>query len=451
MLAYIQTYYIEMKYGMAFIITQISFVVFGILLLNDLTFSLKAIIKKAAEILLWLVGFIIFNIYYSKILDENFLYLIPYGLFIFFYAKFASKYSASTRILRSFLYGSSFILILSISKSFGVIRETVNIEFIQNMDLTSITSVLGFIFITFFLHKFSTESFRYVPNFSILLMVAISIFSCLTHFTFTNFIYDTGLKTEAYNALMCIIFWILEMMAYYMCYSVASEYSQNVDLMAMQHKAEVDKEVYRFSKQNYEEMSSLRHEIKNHKAYMLSLLQNRDYVKLEEYFQESVVETSDLFQFIDCGNVVINNIINYEITKAKAYGVTIETKIAVPEELPFRETDICSLLSNLLDNAIEACTRQNKRDKIIQFKIWQDNHYLFIKVENPIDDIISKKERLSLKTTKLNSSTHGYGTKVIHMIVERYKGYVKYKIHEEHFVADVMLLSVLKTDNSKKI
>ncbi len=449
MLDYIQTYYIDMEYGRAFIITQVSFVVFGILLLNDLVFSFKAIFKKIIEILLWLIGFIIFSSYYHRILDSYFLYLIPYGLFLLLYARVSSKYSVATRILRSFMFGSSFILILSISKSFGVMGEASNIAFIQNIDLTSITSVLGFIFTTFFLHKFSTESFRYVPDFSIFLMVAISIFSCLTHFTFTYFIYDTGYKTETYNALICIIFWVLEMMAYYMCYSVASEYSQNVDLMAMQHKAEVDKEVYRFSKQNYEEMSSLRHEIKNHKAYMLSLLQNNEYEKLEEYFQDSVAETSELFQFIDCGNVVINNIINYEITKAKAYGVTIETKIVVPEELPFRETDLCSLLSNLLDNAIEACNMQNKREKIVQFKIWQDNHYLFMKVENPIDDFISKKERLSLKTTKLNSNTHGYGTKVIHMIVDRYKGYVKYEIQEEHFVAEVMLMSVLKNGSSK--
>ncbi|HWT73141.1 MAG TPA: GHKL domain-containing protein [Mobilitalea sp.] len=450
MFEYFQTYFIDMKYGPSFAFTQISFVVTTVLLLNHISFTLKGILKKLTEIVIWCAGALLFESIYYLLFGNTLMAFLPWGFILIAYALFASKYSVSTRILRGCLYGSSSVLILAISEALGVMRDKGEIGFLQGVDITSIFVVTGFILLILLLHRFSTESLLYVPNFCITLMVAISIFGCFSQFTYRRLLDYTEFNNEAYNTIICLSLWILELMAYYMCYTVAYEYSQNMDLIAMQHKAEIDKTVYKFSQQNYEEMCALRHEIKNHNAYMKSLLLNKEYDKLEEYFQEGLVEFSEFYKGVECGNLVINNILNYEITKAKAYGVTIDSQIVVPSKLPFRDTDVCSLLSNLLDNAIEACGSRKCYEPTVRINIRQDNSYLFIRVVNPIDDSIPDKERLSLKTTKLNQRAHGYGTKVINMITGRYNGYEKYMIQDNHFIADVMLMSVDKNQNMVK-
>lgn len=444
MLRYFQAYFIDMEYGPSYAITQISFIIATVLLLNNISFTTKGILKKLAEILIWFMGTLVFNSIYYLIFGSKLMFFLPWIFTLLTYSLLASKYSISTKILRSFFFGSSSVLILGISEALGVLRDKGKIEFLQGVDITSIFVITGFLLIILLLHRFSTETLLYVPKFYIVLMVAISIFGCLSQFTYRSLLDYTEFKVEAFNAIICLCLWVLEMMAYYMCYIVAHEYSQNMDLIAMQHKAEIDKSVYKFSQQNYEEMSSLRHELKNHNAYMKTLLLNKEYEKLEDYFKEGLVESNEFYKGVDCGNPVINNILNYEITKAKSYGVALESQIVVPSKLPFRDTDLCSLLTNLLDNAIEACGSRKCYEPTVRINIRQDNSYLFIRVINPIDDSVPAEERLSLKSTKINSRAHGYGTKVVNMITERYNGYVKYMIQDNHFIADTMLMSVVK-------
>jgi len=444
MFDYIKIYFIDMTYGPSFVFTQISFVVTTVLLLNHVTLTVKGLLNKLMEILIWCVGMLAFESIYYMLFGDRFMAFIPWGILLVSYALCASKYSVSTRILRGCLYGSSSVLILSISEALGVIRDQGDINLLQGVDITTIFVFTGFIILILLMHRFSTEALLYVPKFCIVLIVAISIFGCISQFVYRSMLDYTEFNTEAYNAIICACLWLLELMAYYMCYIVAYEYSQNMDLLAMQHKTEIDKSVYKFSQQNYEEMCALRHEIKNHNAYMKALLMNKEYDKLEEYFQEGLVDTTDFYKGVECGNLVINNIMNYEITKAKSYGVTVESQIVVPAKLPIRDTDLCSLIANLLDNAIEACGSRKCFEPTIRIHIKQENSYLFIRVMNPIDDSVPDEERLTLKSTKINTRAHGYGTKVINMIVERYNGYVKYNIQDNVFISDVMITSVIK-------
>lgn len=65
--------------------------------------------------------------------------------------------------------------------------------------------------------------------------------------------------------------------------------------------------------------------------------------------------------------------------------------------------------------------------------------YLFIHIENPFEPSASGERRLTLKTTKSDQAAHGYGTKIIRRIAEKYNGCVEYHIQGDIFVSDVML------------
>jgi len=113
--------------------------------------------------------------------------------------------------------------------------------------------------------------------------------------------------------------------------------------------------------------------------------------------------------------------------------------VSVAEKIMVSETELYSLLSNVLDNAREACMDLEEKEKEIVVRITQNKGYLFIHTENSFQKDGEKEDILELQTTKANKRAHGYGTKIIRMIVERYQGYVHYDVKGDRFITDVMI------------
>ena len=178
-----------------------------------------------------------------------------------------------------------------------------------------------------------------------------------------------------YNMLISSGFLVLELLVYYMLYVISKEYTENVELLAMQQKAELDREMYIVTKNIYQEMSAVRHEIKNHDAYMRALLEKKEYRKLEEFLNSSMSKSVELYQYVNCGNAVVNTIVNYEISRARSEGIRTESQIIIPKKLPYRETELCSLLFNLLNNAIEACCSPGIKDPFICLQMRQQESF----------------------------------------------------------------------------
>ena len=106
----------------------------------------------------------------------------------------------------------------------------------------------------------------------------------------------------------------------------------------------------------------------------------------------------------------------------------------------FRDEDICSLLSNLLDNAMEAAAQSGMENPEVEISILPRQDDLFIRVVNPVDKSIPEKRRMTLGTTKTkHTELHGFGTRIIRRIAQSYHGSVKYSMSEGVFTTDVML------------
>ncbi len=102
------------------------------------------------------------------------------------------------------------------------------------------------------------------------------------------------------------------------------------------------------------------------------------------------------------------------------------------------EQDMCTILGNLLDNAIESC-RQCDHEKYINLKILQNKEYILIVVKN---STINKKLNYNgsaLKTSKKDKESHGIGTQIINDIACKYNGNVQYEIIGNQFISSVML------------
>lgn len=133
-------------------------------------------------------------------------------------------------------------------------------------------------------------------------------------------------------------------------------------------------------------------------------------------------------------NEVVNSIVNLELTKAKLSNININAKAIIPSKLPFKEIDLCSLITNILDNAIENCDRD--KDSPILFSIFKQQDFIRIYCENTIKN--DSHYGAEYKTSKKEKG-HGYGIKIIKNIAKSYGGYAYFKVENNKFITDVLL------------
>lgn len=133
-------------------------------------------------------------------------------------------------------------------------------------------------------------------------------------------------------------------------------------------------------------------------------------------------------------------VVNAEIAKARAQGVELKTVLAVPHHLGYEGADLYSLLANLLDNAIEGAVASGATEKVVRLSIMPKGGYYLINVTNPArSDLVRAGSRPTLSTTKRDAAVHGWGTKVVAKIAQKYGGVANYTVEDGQFVANVML------------
>lgn len=231
-------------------------------------------------------------------------------------------------------------------------------------------------------------------------------------------------------------FYLVNLLIYYLYHTLVREHRASSSVKAMQAKLEQDLEFYRRSETVVQEYHALRHELKNHIALMESLLREKQYDKLEQYFADYTGKITPQLAEFRCANPLVSSVISHQMNTAQAAGVTLDVIAAVPEKLGIADDDLCSVLSNMIDNGVEGCLRAGQN--LVRATLHTDRNCLFITVTNPVaGDIL--KENPSLLSTKENASSHGFGIPILRRITEKYDGIITFHVEDGWFTADAMM------------
>lgn len=249
--------------------------------------------------------------------------------------------------------------------------------------------------------------------------------------------YDRSAALFALLAFSCIL--IIDFVAYYMNYAVASAQEREKQLVIENYMAQSDKELLRLNQQNLDDMRKIRHDIKNHFSYLEVLFREGRYDEAVNYFDQLTETVLPQLSYIDCGNRTVSAILNLEAAKAKAQGIELDYRCMVEPELPVRDSDLCALMTNLIDNAMEAMVRQGQTDGAVEVGLRQKGSSLYLCVINPVDGALKPEDLLSLRTTKEDRALHGYGHKIVEGIAARYDGAVNREIRDGRYIVDVVL------------
>lgn len=290
------------------------------------------------------------------------------------------------------------------------------------------------------IRKYSLAHYSDIPVISVTMIAVNAV--VFTLLIYCRIIMSTrGTSTDIFYTLSLAGIYVLSVSSYLMIYFHCNVRKQMTDLQVENKLLEADKQMLVLSEQAISEMKALRHDIKNQYKVMSIMLEEERYDDLKSYFN-SMNESSLAFvgnAFIDCGNLLINSIINMEILKANSYGVQLSTKINVPEKLSIGQSDLCRILVNLIDNAIEGILRTSDKDYLVDCKIATASDYLYICVQNEIKNDADRNKLLQMNTVKEDTANHGFGHRIVKKIAEKYNGTVSYSIEENEFIAEVML------------
>lgn len=188
----------------------------------------------------------------------------------------------------------------------------------------------------------------------------------------------------------------------------------------------------------HENTRRLKHDMKNHIMVAVSYLNNGDTQQAKDYLSAVLDNLNKSYSYIQTGNSVMNYIINSKLENARSKGIEFKAEI---ENLPFDKmgsVDFSALLSNVLDNAIEAS--QSTSDKFIYIAILKKRAYDTILVKNSIDSSVLEKNP-QLSSSKADSEQHGYGVKQIKAIAEKYDGIVDIYEEDNMFCVNIMIPS----------
>lgn len=106
----------------------------------------------------------------------------------------------------------------------------------------------------------------------------------------------------------------------------------------------------------YETMRGWRHDYHNHIQTLLALCGDEE--RTREYLWKLNDDLTMVDTVIKTGNVMVDAILNSKLSLIKSKGIEVNAKAIVPKELPVSEIDLCTIVGNLLDNAMEAVLRQ---------------------------------------------------------------------------------------------
>ncbi|MCQ2544723.1 MAG: ATP-binding protein, partial [Lachnospiraceae bacterium] len=132
-----------------------------------------------------------------------------------------------------------------------------------------------------------------------------------------------------------------------------------------------------------------------------------------------------------CNNPVISILLAIKVKHAKERNIIPNFNISIPDDMNIQIYDLVCLLSNIIDNAIEATEKIDSEAKEISMTIHVQSEYLCIECLNPFKEDLNPIKRKYL-TTKEDTSNHGLGTQIIADIVNTYNGYSKASVLKDN-------------------
>lgn len=186
----------------------------------------------------------------------------------------------------------------------------------------------------------------------------------------------------------------------------------------------------------HQSMRRLKHDMKNHLMVLTAYLNDGDYEAAKTYTSEILDKLNAMHSYIETGNALLNHILNEKLELARNCGIAVRAQIETLSFSRMRSIDFSALLTNLLDNAIEASKREPSAELLLH--IFQERGYDAISIKNKITKSVLT-ENPKLHSTKEDREQHGIGITQIKEITVSYGGICDFYEKDGYFCSRVFI------------
>ena len=187
----------------------------------------------------------------------------------------------------------------------------------------------------------------------------------------------------------------------------------------------------------YRQMRGWRHDYRYHIQTVRALAENGDLDAVKKYLDGLELDLNTVDTVIKTGNAMADAILNSKISLARAKKIEVHVDAHIPVKLKMSELDLCVILGNLFDNAIEASMKLPENGRMIRVYMDMKNTQLYISFTNFTAEGKLQKIGKVFRTSK--GKGHGFGLVRIDEIVERLGGYLSRNSEEGAFTTEILI------------
>lgn len=186
---------------------------------------------------------------------------------------------------------------------------------------------------------------------------------------------------------------------------------------------------------NIEQTARLRHDWRHHLLSINGFVEKGNMADLQKYLMELSPKYFTEKETSLCENHIVDVILQHNAAIAKEQGVVMNIEANIDKVLSIPNTDLCIIFGNLIENAVEACTRREE-DKEIVIKAVMKGKQLVLLVKNTYQEKVAFKEDIYYST---KHEGVGIGISTVQNIVGKHKGVIKIKFDENYFKVYVLI------------
>lgn len=199
---------------------------------------------------------------------------------------------------------------------------------------------------------------------------------------------------------------------------------------------EATKEQLQSLRISQEQMAIYRHDLRHHLTYLNSCILENKLQDATEFIKQTCEDMDSIIVEQYSQNEPVNLILSSYVSKAKEKGISIEVNVSVTDFERFQITDLCSLLANALENAINACMQMNSpNEHFIRLRMYEKNNKLCLHISNSYSVEPTFEQGIPIS----QKEGHGIGVKSIIHVIEKYEGIYGFSIKNGAFTFQVSM------------
>ena len=366
--------------------------------------------------------YVIASLFYDKFILKQILAIVAVAVFMCFYFKihFGKAIILSLLFQALLLSVDYFTLWLNVSL-FDSIAEISRLHFVGGSLITVLGKIILFLVVLLIRKKVGGESSDVLRSTDWLRFIFFPVF---TIFTVIALIMTSGnienQKQENVFLVIALCLAGMNIVVFYMINDILKREIKIRENEVFQLKARNQTDMYRSISENFVKQRKKTHEYKNQIMCIDSLLKKKKYDKLEEYINSIFNRLDGQLDMVDTNNEVVNAIINAKYYEALQNDVLFILKINDLSHIKVSDEDIVTILSNLLDNAIEAAGQCEIDKRTVGIRLLYEDDVLSIAVSNSYKTEPEIMEDGYMRTIKDDKEQHGLGIRNVVATLEKY-------------------------------